>query len=800
MSLQGNFLKAEFIQSIDLFFNADDETCSSLATACIRVSLKAGEFLIEAGEAGTDLFLLQSGRLEVVLTNNAGAERVVRILHPGNSAGETSMLTGANRSASVRAAVDSELYCITQEQFDQIADSKPGFRATVERNIHHRIHGANLSAALYESQIFGNLDAQVVEDLHREIQLVPLKKGDRLITQGEASDSLFIIVSGQLRAFEQTNQSKSAAKGKSELDASSNREAQMRPVVDIGHGQTVGEIGFLSGEPRNASVFALRDTLVGRLSTDSYYRLLQKYPQELTRLFSSKILGRLVNPSKKKNRTFALIGINANGADQLLPVDVLAKRLCWHLENPWSGIETSGKKVTTAYIDEKVTDQRLGKWGISDSAIDSATHLQLQNWFAEMENHNEYLLFGAHYFSRSDTSNWLIRISQQVDHVIFVVNADADLSSVSLPRCFDNKSQELLLDPGCSLLLLHPEDRSMPKKTNHWLEKFNVDSHHHIRWSDREDSGWRDSVTGDIGRVSRLLTHQGVGLVLSGGAARGFAHIGVVRAMHEAGVPIDLFGGSSAGAISASIIASGRTDKEASDLVIKHGKRENLNDYTLPLTSLFNGKRLSRLLRCFVGDVHIEDLWNPFYCVSINLADASEVVHRRGLLWKYVRASASMPVLLPPVADEGRLLADGAMLNSMPVEIMSSDPGCGIVIGSDVSGGTGMRGEYIYGTELSGWRQLFRKFNPVTKPYKSPAFSSTILAISAIGAVGRLPAQRSHADLYIRPPVHKFRMMDYDSREDIMQAGYTAGKTEIAAWLKQKNAGNTNKPQDRTST
>ena len=91
MSLQGNFLTADFIQSIDLFFTADDETCSSLATACVQVSLKAGEFLIEAGEAGTDLFLLQSGRLEVVLTNNAGAERVVSILHRGNSAGETSM-------------------------------------------------------------------------------------------------------------------------------------------------------------------------------------------------------------------------------------------------------------------------------------------------------------------------------------------------------------------------------------------------------------------------------------------------------------------------------------------------------------------------------------------------------------------------------------------------------------------------------------------------------------------------------------------------------------------------------------
>jgi len=96
-----------------------------------------------------------------------------------------------------------------------------------------------------------------------------------------------------------------------------------------------------------------------------------------------------------------------------------------------------------------------------------------------------------------------------------------------------------------------------------------------------------------------------------------------------------------------------------------------------------------------------------------------------------------------------------------------------------------MRGEFTYGTDLSGWWQLIKSLNPFSKPYRSPALSTMIMASTAIGAVGRLPMQRARADLYIRPPVHKFKFMDYDSRDQIMEAGYQAAKTEIAIWLEQ---------------
>ncbi len=787
-------LTSDFIESIDIFSKVDAETSAALAKICTPLKLTKGEHLIEAGTAGSDLYLLESGCLEVALKDDVGVDRVVGTLLPGQSVGEAALLTGTNRSTSVRAVSNATLFRITRSQFEEIARLNPNIHASVESAVNEKIHSAHLSSALYENHILGKLDAEILEDLHNEMQLVALKKGDKLFEQGDTSDSLFIVISGRLRVFEQVDHESNTSEQVNTDCTLNDSKPELRSVLDIGRGQTVGEIGFLSGEPRNASVYALRDALVGRLEAESYFKLLEKYPEPLTRLFSSRILNRLVNPPKKRNRTFAVIGINPAGADLPLPIDDFAKRLCWHLENPWSCENKLKNRTTAIYINEQATDKSLGEAGLSQAPIDSAAHLRLHKWFNEQEGNNEYLFLGANYFSRtvsnfsvyqsgeSIASNWIKRISQQVDHIIFVARADADVSTIDFPALFAS-NQGLPLNPGCSLVLLHPENCLMPKDTHNWLTKFNVDAHHHIRWSDSEESDWKNSVSSDIARVSRLLSHQGVGLVLSGGAARGFAHLGVVRALHEAGVPIDLFGGASAGAICASIIASGHSDDQARDLVMKYGKRKNMNDYTLPSTSLFKGKRFSALLKLFVGDIQIEDLWTPFYCVSVNMVNASEVVHRRGLLWKYVRASASMPIMLPPVADGEQLLADGAVLNGLPVEIMSNDPGCGTVIGIDVSGGTGMRGKYVYGMELSGWRQLLRKFNPFTKPYRSPALSTTILSISAIGAVGRIPSQKALADLYIRPPVYKFKMMDYDSREQIMEAGYQAGKSEIAEWM-----------------
>ena len=129
-----------------------------------------------------------------------------------------------------------------------------------------------------------------------------------------------------------------------------------------------------------------------------------------------------------------------------------------------------------------------------------------------------------------------------------------------------------------------------------------------------------------------MLTGRAIGLVLGGGGARGLAHIGVVRAIEEAGVPIDLVGGTSAGAIIGGQVASGwdsaRILAESRRVLVEDG---SLNDFTLPLVALLRGNRYIRMLDKLYRERRIEDLPISFFCVSANLTRSTCMVHRSGL-------------------------------------------------------------------------------------------------------------------------------------------------------------------------
>jgi len=190
-----------------------------------------------------------------------------------------------------------------------------------------------------------------------------------------------------------------------------------------------------------------------------------------------------------------------------------------------------------------------------------------------------------------------------------------------------------------------------------WLAVQPGIQHHHV------------TSTEDIPRVARMLTGRGVGLVLSGGGARGFAHIGVVKALREAGVPIDLVGApvwEASWRRGCSMLERPGIEGAVPRCVCPG---QALRDYTLPFVSLVSGRKVSRLLRKDCGDIHIEDLPLTFFCVSSNLTTGHSMVHRRGLLWLWLRASVAIPGVLPPSYTRVRCSWTRTM-NNLPVDAM----------------------------------------------------------------------------------------------------------------------------------
>jgi NTE family protein len=276
-----------------------------------------------------------------------------------------------------------------------------------------------------------------------------------------------------------------------------------------------------------------------------------------------------------------------------------------------------------------------------------------------------------------------------------------------------------------------------------WLASSPVASHHHII-----DSS-------DLGRIARLLTRRGVGLVLSGGGARGFAHLGIIRALREARIPIDFVGGVSIGAIIAAGVAMGWSDDEMRRRYRRGFVDTNpVNDYTFPLIALTRGRKVSRLLQQEYGDTLIEDLRQPFFCISADLTTGSAFEHRAGPLAHALRASVAIPGVMPPVFRGEHILVDGATINNLPVDVMQRQAP-GLVIGSDV----GADNAHNRKRRLTIFRILMYS--------------------GLVNSAASAAAQRKLADVLLRPPLANVDLLNWKAFDRVIEAGYTYARRTL---------------------
>jgi len=173
-----------------------------------------------------------------------------------------------------------------------------------------------------------------------------------------------------------------------------------------------------------------------------------------------------------------------------------------------------------------------------------------------------------------------------------------------------------------------------------------------------------------------------IGLVLSGGGTRGFAHLGVIAALHEKGIIPDVISGTSAGAIAGAFIASGKTPNEIRDIL----KRDSFFKYTklqLPKDGLLKLDGLKELFQNEIGVKNLEELNIPLFVTLSNLNTGAVEYHNTGILDKKVLASSSIPILFAPVHINGNMYVDGGLLDNIPIEPIKHD--CEQIIVSNIS-------------------------------------------------------------------------------------------------------------------
>lgn len=594
-----------------------------------------------------------------------------------------------------------------------------------------------LWAAVRSSSVFASLDDHILREIASKMEFVHLDGQDILFRQGDVGDALYIVVSGRLQVV--------AERG----------DGTKTTIGQIGIGEVVGEMALIGGEVRTATVHAIRDSSIARLTRAAFDDLIGRYPHKLLRLFGSAAIARTREtlagcqlPSRPP-RTISVIAGEPS---------VRLNEFCAQLVQHLAGV------VKARLISKPMVASQLA---FAVHASDSTdTQEPITHWLNEREAEVNILV----YEGDPGDSAWTQKILRQSDHVLVVGSGSAIPSTPE--ASFRDAVQKGV---QFSIVLLHASD-AKPTGSSKWLDAYCTDRLHHIR----------EGLHPDFERLARFLTGRAFGIVLGGGFARGIAHAGVLRALRECGVPIDLIGGTSIGGIIAAEFILG-FDYERLVQTTCAGFDTCFKDVTLPFISLLTGRNLARSIGSIVGDLRIEDLPIPFFCVSANLTRAQMHIHVRGSVLRSLLATSRAPGVFPPIVENGDLLADGGIADNLPVAFMKAFANGGPVIASDVS----TPAEYTqcsdYGLAVSGWKQVIRNLN-VFKPQKFvPTLDYTLMRTIEFGGVAARQRARQIADLYIRSPLTTFKVNDFKRGRRMAEVAYEYAKPRIEEWLRNQS-------------
>ncbi|MEZ4364428.1 MAG: cyclic nucleotide-binding domain-containing protein [Kofleriaceae bacterium] len=694
-------------------------------------TLAPGEMLFRQGDEVDRMYFVASGKLEICLDETGAL--VLETIGANGIVGEVAMLVGGRRTASARAAEPTRVLGLARGDLERLFTDHPRLSGAVSRAVHDRLRRTKLATHL--TALFGKVGESTLRELEERVSWVQLRGGDELFRQGAAADGAYIVALGRLRV------------------AVTEPDGSERVIDHLGPGEWVGEMALLTRKERSATVYAVRDTELVWLPQAVFDNLMLRHPGallEASRALVLRLQRQIASTGGERQRAarcFALVPTQP-GLD-LTPF----------LEELSASLARFG---SVCVLDAARVDAQLEKPGIAHARQRDAAHLRLMPWLLRQEQDHDFVLYRAD----ASRTEWTDRVLRHADEVVFVGEGQGppELSEVEVRvlahGLHSRKPRQRLV------LLQRPGSKTFPG-TSIWLDRRNVETVHHVRRGVRED----------LERLARLLTCNGIGVVFGGGGSRGYAHLGVVRALTELGIPIDVVAGSSIGAMVASSIGMGLGADEMLDFMPPL-LRAAFTDPTLPFVSLMRGHNVLRGARDAVGDLDLEDLLIPTAIVTTNLTRGEPCVLRRGSVALGIRASSSIPGIFPPVPWQGDLLVDGGLSNNVPVDVVASKFG-GKVIAVDVIPEVELSADGATGATQSGWSAAWRRINPMHR-HAVPNIVTVLMRTVTTGSRGL----RNSADcsLLLRPAVSRWNMIDFGAAEPIAEEGYRGTIDAIRAW------------------
>ena len=505
---------------------------------------------------------------------------------------------------------------------------------------------------------------------------------------------------------------------------------------EIRPGECVGETGLILRQPRTADITAVRDSVLAVLDRPRYETLMMRQPLAMSQAFGQAIYNQLRHADRvhgqTRARNFAVLPLHAGA-----PVEDFAAQLTQALARHCKAHHVR-REIGTEHLDQLE--------GTQDALV-----LEAEPGFTD----------------------WTRAALRQADQVVLVARSDQPVEVTEIEAAYGR-------EPGAAwvrkhLAVVYPDASSRAQDAALWRQGRDVERVYPVRLG----------VAGDFARLARFLLGRAVGVVLGGGGARGFAHIGVMRALEEAEIPIDLLGGNSMGALIGAMVAFGVPREEIHTQILKFTR--GAVRPSVPVVSILSNVPYMNALRHAFGDTTVESLWLPYFASACNLSQARTVVLDHGPLWRAVLASNSPAGLLPPVLHDGDLLVDGAILENVPVSAMRTRlgpalerrRGHGTVIAIDVdvrenlcapNGLCEMRAGDVLKSKLSRSMQSL------------PGIVDILMQAGHIGGLAQRGRTVSLADYYLEPPVNQFPMMGYKSAEEIIEVGYRYACEQIASW------------------